>query len=388
MLLAGVCAVAVGVFVPGATAEESEKSLEGGPPSPAVPLSASLSISVTDGEMRAIPAARVTLVGPVSTAAVTGVHGTVEFAELPDGEYRVQADHPLFVFEPTMCEVRADRLSPAHLVGFPAVSTVSIAGRVLDESRSGVVDVLVTLSGPVHAAVRTTCDGSYGFAGIPVGTYVVRFTREGFTFSPAERKYPGLQTDRTDEAVRARTLLRIPADELNLLETTKRMRARGWGEYRAAGRCLCCDNIRDGDCIIIGNVERTERLLIPQVVDGVRTPPDDSPEAYFGEVAQRGTKKLVSELYAQVDLPSPRVVTRVVVWTMRRDGKPLLSNAEVGYVDRFERIQWAAARDGNRDREFIELPFPKPVTTKSILVRVVGGASRITEVEVYGRMEQ
>jgi len=384
LLLAGVCAVGVLASVGSAAEEVPAGDLPLPAPSAPVPLS----IIVADQEMRSVAGAQVSLSGPVSTAAVTDANGVVWFPAIPDGEYRVETAHPLFAFDAAVCTVHGGGVSPLHLVGRPVVPTVTLAGRILDESGAGVIDVLVTLAGPVNAAVRTTCDGSYGFTGIPVGAYVVRFVREGFAFSPAEKRYQHLQADRTDEQVRARTLLRIPADELNLLETTKRMRARGWGEYRAAGRCLCCDNIRDGDCIIIGNVERTERLLIPQVIDGVRTPPDDSPEAYFGEVAQRGTKKQVSELYAQVDLPAPRVVTRVVVWTVRRDGKPLLSNAEVGYVDRFDRIQWTAARDGNRDREFIELPFPKPVTTKSVLVRVVGGGSRITEIEVYGRTEQ
>ena len=202
LLLAGVCSV--GMFAPFGTASD-EVSTEDPAPS-AVSVSVPLSISVADQEMHSVPGVQVSLSGPVSTTTVTDVNGVARFPQLPDGEYRVEAAHPLFAFDASVCAVHGGGASPVRLVGRPVVSTVSLAGRVLDESGAGVIDILVTLLGPVHAAVRTTCDGSYGFTGIPIGAYVVRFAREGFAFSPVEKEYPRLQTDRTDERIRARTL--------------------------------------------------------------------------------------------------------------------------------------------------------------------------------------
>jgi hypothetical protein len=54
----------------------------------------------------------------------------------------------------------------------------------------------------------------------------------------------------------------------NIVLTDKSIRAYGWGEYKVMGRCLCCDNALDGDCILVQNTNRTERERIKQIVDG------------------------------------------------------------------------------------------------------------------------
>jgi len=75
----------------------------------------------------------------------------------------------------------------------------------------------------------------------------------------------------------------------NIVLTDKKIRATGWGEYRVGGHCLCCDNIRDGDCITVLTTNRTDRIRIKQIVDGKIEADTSDKTTYFGDVFLNGS---------------------------------------------------------------------------------------------------
>jgi hypothetical protein len=174
---------------------------------------------------------------------------------------------------------------------------------------------------------------------------------------------------------------------VSLNETIKRIKARGWGEYRVAGKCLCCDNMLDGDCVVIANTERTKKSRIPQIVDGKKPLLSDNREEFFGELLQRDEKKYATYLYINIKLPEEHEIRKIVVWTHIKEKKSLLSNCEVGYVDQFGRLCWIDKFQDNKFDNFISFAFTKPVTTKEIMLRVKDGRNRITEVEMFAAVE-
>lgn len=171
----------------------------------------------------------------------------------------------------------------------------------------------------------------------------------------------------------------------NIVLTTKGIRASGWGEYRVGGRCLCCDNLLDGDCIIVHNTNRTKKKRLKQIVDGEIEADTSDTKSYFGDVTERDRPEFVRLLMAEIKLKKMVDVYKIVVYTMadKKKGKVYLSNCEFGYYDQFDRLQWAGKVENNKRNTQIALELKKPVLTKCILLKVKGGKNRITEVAIF-----
>lgn len=173
----------------------------------------------------------------------------------------------------------------------------------------------------------------------------------------------------------------------NIVLEDKSIRAYGWGEYRVMGRCLCCDNALDGDCILVQNTNRTNRTRIKQIVDGNIEADTSNPKSYFGDVTERDNTKPVSVIMAEITFKNIRDIYEVIVYTMvdKEKKKNYLSSCELGYYDQFDRLQWAGKRESKWSDEYISFQLEKPVLTKDILLKVDGGKSRITEVALLGK---
>ena len=173
----------------------------------------------------------------------------------------------------------------------------------------------------------------------------------------------------------------------NIVLNDKSVRAYGWGEYKVMGRCLCCDNSLDGDCILVQNTNRTNRMRIKQIIDGNIEADTGNPKSYFGNVMERDNPKNVTVLMAEITFKELRDIYEVIVYTMvdKEKMKNYLPNCELGYYDQFDRLQWAGKRESKWSDEYITFQLEKPILTKDILLKVVGGKSRITEVTLLGK---
>ena len=176
----------------------------------------------------------------------------------------------------------------------------------------------------------------------------------------------------------------------NIVLTQKNIRAYGWGEYKVGGRCLCCDNLLDGDCIIIHTTNRTDKTRIKQIVDGKIEADTSDKSTYFGDVEERERSEPVNLLMAEITLKKMTNVYKVIVYTMidKEKKRSFLSNCEFGYYDQFDRLQWAGKAENKASDDHITFEMEKPVFTKSILLKVKGGKNRITEVAVFSRNDK
>jgi hypothetical protein len=173
----------------------------------------------------------------------------------------------------------------------------------------------------------------------------------------------------------------------NLVATEKSIKAYGWGEYKVGGRCLCCDNSLDGDCIIVQGTNRTDKVRIKQIVDGQIAADTGDKTTYFGDVMERENPVPVSLLMTEITFKKMFDIYAVVVYTMMDEERKrnFLSNCELGYYDQFDRLQWAGKAESKWPDDHITFEMEKPIFTKSLLLKVKGGKSRITEVDIYGK---
>jgi hypothetical protein len=165
----------------------------------------------------------------------------------------------------------------------------------------------------------------------------------------------------------------------------KKIRAYGWGEYRVGGRCLCCDNPNDGDCIVVHSIERTDRVRISQIIDGKTEGDTGDNTSYFGDLRKRDQQDPVNLLMVDMSLGKTYEMRKVVVYTIIDKVKRanFLSNCELGYYDQFNRLQWTGKVESAKFDEPITFKMENPVLTKAIMLRVKGGKCRITEVAVF-----
>ena len=80
-------------------------------------------------------------------------------------------------------------------------SNVKIAGRILDENKVGLADVVVVLISPSGAVMAATTDndGNYSFTVAPSQkTYRVIPSKGGYTFAPIDRTFAGLYDDQKE----------------------------------------------------------------------------------------------------------------------------------------------------------------------------------------------
>ncbi len=175
----------------------------------------------------------------------------------------------------------------------------------------------------------------------------------------------------------------------NIVLTQKNIRATGWGEYQVGGKCLCCDNLLDGDCVVVHTTNRTEKWRIKQIIDGKTEADTNDKSTYFGDVSERDKPKPVSLIMAEIDLKKMTDVLLVVVYTMvdKEKKKNYLSNCELGYYDQFDRLQWVGKAETGWWDDHIAFRVEKPILTKSILLKVKDGRNRITEVAIFSRTD-
>ena len=176
----------------------------------------------------------------------------------------------------------------------------------------------------------------------------------------------------------------------NITQGNKKIRAYGWGEYRVGGRCLCCDNKNDGDCIVVQTIERTDRERITQIVDGQTAGDTNDTKTYFGNLRKRDLPEYVNLLMVDISLGKVYEVRKVVVYTImdKEQRAYFLSNCELGYYDQFSRLQWTGKVESKKYDEPITFELEHPVLTKAMMLRVKGGKNRITEVAIFGESQK
>jgi hypothetical protein len=176
----------------------------------------------------------------------------------------------------------------------------------------------------------------------------------------------------------------------NIVLAGKNIKAYGWGEYKVGGRCLCCDNLLDGDCIIVHSTNRTERLRVKQIIDGKIEADTNDRESYFGDVQERENPVPVNLLMAEITLNKTSDIYKIIVYTIleKDTKKSFLSNCDLGYTDQFDRLQWHGKVENKGDDDHISFVFEKPILTKSILLKVKDGRNKITEVAIFCRTKK
>jgi hypothetical protein len=185
------------------------------------------------------------------------------------------------------------------------------------------------------------------------------------------------------------TMKKMPNNDFhsNILSTDKKARVYGWGEYRVMGRCLCCDNSLDGDCIVVQSTNRTPRKRLKQLADGKIKGDLNDTKTYFGDLTERDSDRPVIDLMIEVRYPELRDVYAVVVYTIKNEKieKSYLSDCELRYYDRFDRLQSVRKAECKWPDDRIIFEMNKPFLTNRILLIAKYGKSKITEVEVYGK---
>jgi hypothetical protein len=173
---------------------------------------------------------------------------------------------------------------------------------------------------------------------------------------------------------------------VNIVLSNKKVRAFGWGEYRVGGKCLCCDNINDGDCIVVHNIERTNRERIGQIVDGKIEGDTSDRATYFGLLQKRDHPEPVAYLMAEISFGNKmQEFKKVTVYTITDKEKKtnFLSNCELGYYDQFNRLQWVGKKESIRFGEPLTFEIENPILSKMVVLRVEGGKNLITEVAIF-----
>ena len=202
----------------------------------------------------------------------------------------------------------------------------------------------------------------------------------------AREDSPSKETDiESDQKESAKEKASTKKSELvNIVKGNRRVRPYGWGEYRVAGTCLCCDNKNDGDCIVIYSIERTNRMRISQIIDGKIEGDTSNARTYFGDLKKRDLPEHVSSLMVDMPLGKMYEIRKVIVYTMIDKEKRInfLSNCEFGYYDQFSRLQWTGKVKSKKYDEPITFEMENPVFTKKIMLRVKGGKNMITEVAI------
>jgi len=128
--------------------------------------------------------------------------GTYSFTDLLEGTYAVGPSLAGYIFQPTSREytpLRSDQLNQ-NFTGTYVPGTYTISGTVTLLGGTGsVTDVVLELLGDVEQIVYPNSDGTYSFADLPAGNYVVLPSLDGYIFEPTERLYAPLDADWTGQ---------------------------------------------------------------------------------------------------------------------------------------------------------------------------------------------
>ncbi|HEV7397213.1 MAG TPA: FG-GAP-like repeat-containing protein [Pyrinomonadaceae bacterium] len=93
--------------------------------------------------------------------------------------------------------------------------TLTIAGRIADAKNIPLVEVPVTLSGPVTRVTTTNATGNYSFANlVPGGNYTLTVQSNYFVFSPSRRDFFNLSNSQTADFAAAPVAVPVPTPPL------------------------------------------------------------------------------------------------------------------------------------------------------------------------------
>lgn len=130
----------------------------------------------------------ITARGPSSEQDLTRPDGSYSICNLTEGVYTVQPSRDGLTFDPPLRNVAVPpNQTGINFTGFVVVPTFCLSGRVTTQDGSALGAVIVTAVGPSSGQDLTRPDGSYSICGLTAGTYIVRPSRDGFTFDPPLR---------------------------------------------------------------------------------------------------------------------------------------------------------------------------------------------------------
>lgn len=99
-------------------------------------------------------------------------------------------------------------------------STYTISGKVIDSSASGMLGVIVELTGTSTSSTTTDDTGSYSFSGLTNGNYTITPSLTGYTFTPVSKTVAINNTDAMgQDFVRVSTL----AWTINVIDNTNKV---------------------------------------------------------------------------------------------------------------------------------------------------------------------
>ena len=92
---------------------------------------------------------------------------------------------------------------------------------------------------------------------------------------------------------------------------------------------------------------------------------------------------------AEITMKKMGDIYKVIVYTMvdKEKNKNFLRECELGYYDRFERLQWVEKKESKGSDDHIAFEMEKPIFTNSILLKIRGGKSKMTEVALFSKKE-
>ena len=147
-----------------------------------VPPTNTLSGTVTGAVLQNV---LVTLSGAGSATTNTNASGNYSFSGLADGAYIATPNLAGYTFSPASAQAVLAGAS-STFINFVATAvsppTFTISGTVSGSTKSGVT---ITLSGAATAIATTDANGNYSFTALANGSYKVKPTKSGFTFSPS-----------------------------------------------------------------------------------------------------------------------------------------------------------------------------------------------------------
>ena len=125
----------------------------------------------------------VALSGSATDSTTTGADGSYSFDNLSKGSYTLTPSMAGCSFNPLTANVAIQNQNVTR--NFAATSLLSISGSVLTVGGAPLSGVTVNLSGASTSSTTTDADGSYSFTGLKNGSYTVKPSMTGCTFSPA-----------------------------------------------------------------------------------------------------------------------------------------------------------------------------------------------------------
>jgi hypothetical protein len=128
--------------------------------------------------------ATVKLSGAATATATANTSGAYTFTGIANGSYTVTPSKTGYTFSPTSRSVTVSGANVTVTAFTSAVQTFTISGTITGAGGNGAT---VKLSGAATATATANTSGAYSFTGIANGSYTVRPSKTGYTFTPTSR---------------------------------------------------------------------------------------------------------------------------------------------------------------------------------------------------------